>query len=57
MIKDIFEVVKVEVGRMYVYYFFYELDKNYWVDVVGSVIEGLMYDLLGLRNYFMVDLC
>lgn len=57
MIKDIFEVVKVEVGRMYVYQFFMSWIKNNWVDVVGSVIEGWMYDLLGLRNYFMVDLC
>lgn len=40
MTKDTFEVAKVEVGRMWVYQFVYELDKNHRADAAGSVTEG-----------------
>lgn len=39
MTKDTFEVAKVEVGRMWVYQFVYELDKNHRADAAGSVTE------------------
>lgn len=59
MTKDTFEVAKVEVGRMWVhvYQFVYEVDKNHRADAAGSVTEGRMYQLPGLRNYFMAGLC
>lgn len=57
MTKDKLEVAKVEVGRMWVYQFVYELDKNHRADAAGSVTEGRMYQLPGLRNYFMAGLC
>lgn len=57
MTKDTFEVAKVEVGRMWIYQFVYEVDKNHRADAAGSVTEGRMYQLPGLRNYFMAGLC
>lgn len=57
MTKDTFEVAKVEVGRMWVYQFVYELDKNHRADAAGSVTEGWIYQIPGLRNYFMAGLC
>lgn len=57
MTKDTFEAAKVEVGRMWVYQFVYEVDKNHRADAAGGVTEGRMYQLPGLRNYFMAGLC
>lgn len=57
MTKDTLEVAKVEVGRMWVYQFVYEVDKNHRADAAGSVTEGRMYQLPGMRNYFMAGLC
>lgn len=57
MTKDTFEVAKVQVGRKWVYQFVYEVDKNHRADAAGSVTEGRMYQLPGLRNYFMAGLC
>lgn len=50
MTKDTFKVAKDDVGRMYVYQFVDELDKNHRADAAGSVTEGRMYELPGNMN-------